>query len=89
MAKYPDEKNARHARRLCASFRRPPTRTRPAVEAVREALKLDPNDTEAQLLLGLVLSQTGKVDEAIEIAPRRAQERPGQPRLQPHCSATS
>jgi tetratricopeptide (TPR) repeat protein len=66
MAKYPDEKNARQLVML-GKIRRAADQLDPATEAVREALKLEPNDTEAESLLAILLSQTGKIDEAVEI----------------------
>lgn len=66
MAKYPDEKNARQLVML-GKIRRAADQLGPATEAVRAALKLEPNDTEAESLLAILLSQTGKIDEAVEI----------------------
>jgi len=39
-----------------------------AIRLYAEALKLEPNDAEAQMTLCLLLAQAGKMDEAIEIA---------------------
>lgn len=66
MAKYPDEKNARQLVML-GKIRRAADQIGPATEAVRAALKLEPNDTEAESLLAILLSQAGKIDAAIEI----------------------
>ena len=66
MARYPDEKNTRMLA-LLGQLRRLANQNDRAIEAFREALKIDPNDTEAQALLGLTLSQAGKLDEALEV----------------------
>ena len=66
LEKYPDEKNSAMLVTL-ANFRRLADQDQAALEAVREALKLDPTDAGAQLLSVVLLSQTGKVDEAIAI----------------------
>ena len=66
MTRYPDEKNTRMLT-LLGQLRRLANQNDRAIEAFREALKIDPNDTEAQALLGLTLSQAGKLDEALEV----------------------
>ena len=66
LEKYPEEKNPAMLVTL-ANFRRMAEQDQAALEAVREALKLDPTDAGAQLLSVVLLSQTGKVDEAIAV----------------------
>jgi tetratricopeptide (TPR) repeat protein len=66
LEKYPDQKNPAMLVTL-ANFRRLADQDQEALEAVREALKLDPTDTGAQLLSVVLLSQAGKVDEAIAV----------------------
>jgi tetratricopeptide (TPR) repeat protein len=66
LVKYPDERNARQLV-LLGKIRRAADLIGPATEAVREALKLEPNDSEGESLLATLLSQSGKIDEAIEI----------------------
>jgi tetratricopeptide (TPR) repeat protein len=66
LAKYPDERNARQLV-LLGKIRRAADLIGPATEAVREALKLEPNDSEAESLLATLLAQSGKIDEAIEL----------------------
>ena len=78
MAKYPDEKNARQYVFL-GKVRRAAGQNDAALDAIRQALKLDPNDAEAQLTLCLLLAQAGKMDEAIEIAKSALTNDPANP----------
>jgi tetratricopeptide (TPR) repeat protein len=66
MDKYPDEKNARMLV-ILAQLRRLAGKNEPALQAIREAMKLEPNDSQATRLLAILLSQTGKLDESIEV----------------------
>jgi tetratricopeptide (TPR) repeat protein len=66
ITKYADEKNARQLV-LLGKLRRAADQIGPATDAVREALKLEPNDSEAESLLATLLGQSGKIDEALEI----------------------
>jgi tetratricopeptide (TPR) repeat protein len=66
LAKFPNEKNIRTLA-LLGEFRRRAGKFDGAIEALREALKLDPNNGEVQYVLGIALSQVGKIDEAIDI----------------------
>jgi tetratricopeptide (TPR) repeat protein len=67
LAKYPDEKNPGLLVEL-ANFRRMADQNEAALDAAREALKLDPTDAGAQLLSVILLSQIGKIDEAVAAA---------------------
>ena len=78
MAKFPDEKNARQYVFL-GKVRRAAGQNDAALDAIRQALKLDPNDAEAQLTLCLLLAQAGKMDEAIEVAKSALTNDPANP----------
>ncbi len=65
--RFPNEKNPSLLVAL-ASCRRAAEQPEAALEAVREALKLDPADASAQALSILLLSQTGKLDQAVDVA---------------------
>jgi tetratricopeptide (TPR) repeat protein len=67
LTRYPDEKNPALLVEL-ANARRMADQNEAALDAVREALKLDPKDAGAQLLSVILLSQLGKVDEAVTAA---------------------
>jgi Tfp pilus assembly protein PilF len=78
IARYPDEKNP-NLLVLLAGIRRMADLPEAALEAAREALKLDPTDSGAQVLLIQLLSQTGKLDEAVEIARNALKDDPANP----------
>jgi tetratricopeptide (TPR) repeat protein len=78
IAKYPDEKDARLLVSL-ANCRRAAEQYEAALVAIREALKLDPADTSAQTLLIMILSQLGKVDEAVQAARNVLKDDPSNP----------
>jgi tetratricopeptide (TPR) repeat protein len=63
--KYPEEKNARTLTDL-GEYRRRAGNYDQAVAALREALKLDPNNLNAQFVLGWALCMAGKVDEGLD-----------------------
>ena len=67
MGKFPEAKNIRQYV-LLGKLRRAAGQSDTALDAVRQALKLDPNDAEAQYTLCQLLAQSGKVDEAIGLA---------------------
>ncbi|WZO96744.1 tetratricopeptide repeat protein [Isosphaeraceae bacterium EP7] len=62
--KFPDERNARSLTELCR-VRLQAGKAEQALEAAREALKLEPNDEEALRLTSLALLRLGKADEAL------------------------
>ncbi|AGA29642.1 tetratricopeptide repeat protein [Singulisphaera acidiphila] len=66
MAKYPEERNARTLTQL-GEYRRRADNFPGAIESLREALKLEPVNPEAQFVLGWSLSMVGKLDEAIDL----------------------
>jgi len=78
LAKYPDEKNPSLLVAL-ASYRLSADQTEAALDAVREALKIDPTDATAQRISIQLLSQTGKIDEAVEIARNVLKDDPSNP----------
>jgi tetratricopeptide (TPR) repeat protein len=67
MANFPVERSSRLLLSL-AQIRRDAGKIDSALAAVREAIKLDPNDDGAQVYLCLLLSQDGKPDEAVAVA---------------------
>jgi tetratricopeptide (TPR) repeat protein len=67
MARFPAERNARTLLSL-SQIRREAGQIEQALSAVREAIKLDPNEDSAQIYLCMILAQAGKPDEAIEVA---------------------
>lgn len=78
MAKYPDQKGPALLISL-GKIRRAAEQNDPALAAAREAIKLDPNDGDAQVLLIQLLSQTGKLDEAVEFARKALKNDPSNP----------
>jgi len=66
MTKYPEERNARTLTQL-GEYRRRAENYEGAIESLREALKLEPVNPEAQFVLGWSLSMVGKLDEAIDL----------------------
>jgi len=78
MAKYPDEKNPSLLVFL-ASFRKAADQNEAALEAVQQALKLDPTDTSAQMLAIQLLSLNGKVDEAVAVSRNLLKDDPSNP----------
>ena len=78
IAKFPNEKNARQLVMLASYYRRA-DKPNDAVRAAREALKLDPNDLDAQTQLAVVLSQTGKLPEALELLEAAVKRDPNNP----------
>ena len=67
LEKYPDEKNAAAAGDSWPTSAAWPSRIRRPSRPSAKRSKLDPNDAGAQLLAVVLLSQTGKVDEAIAV----------------------
>jgi len=78
MAKYPEEKNARQYVFL-SRVRLAAKQNDAALEAIQQALKLDPNDAEAQLTLCRLYAQAGKMDRAIEVAKAALKNAPATP----------
>jgi tetratricopeptide (TPR) repeat protein len=78
MTRYPAERNAAQLAELVRFYQRS-DQPELAVKAGREALQLDPNNTEAQTQLATVLSQTGKADEAVAMLRAAAKREPGNP----------
>jgi len=78
MAKYPEKKNPSLLVFL-AGYRRAAEQNEAALDAVRQALKLDPTDTSAQILSIQLLSLNGKVDEAVEVARNLLKDDPSNP----------
>ncbi|MFO0910028.1 MAG: tetratricopeptide repeat protein, partial [Isosphaeraceae bacterium] len=78
MTRFPAERNARNLTDLVQYYRLA-DQPDAAVKAAREALKLDPNDLDAQVQLALVLSQTGKSDEAVALLEASAKKAPDNP----------
>lgn len=78
LKKYPDERNARQLVELARIYRAA-DKPDQAMNAAREALKLDPTDVDAQLQLADVLSKTGKADEAIEMLRAAVKRDPANP----------
>ena len=79
-AKFPEERNVRQVNEL-VGYLRLAEKPDEALKTAREALKLDPNDYEAQVQLALILNQTGKSDEAITMLRETAAKVPGNPGL--------
>jgi tetratricopeptide (TPR) repeat protein len=78
MAKYPEEKNSTLLVAL-AGYRRAAEQNEAALEAARQALKIDPTDVGAQVLSIQLLSLNGKLDEAVEIARNVLKDDPSNP----------
>ena len=78
--KYPQERNVRQLNEL-VSYLRLAEKPDDAVEVAREALKLEPNDYEAQVQLAVILNQTGKSDEAIAMLRDIVAKAPANPGL--------
>jgi tetratricopeptide (TPR) repeat protein len=76
--KYPGEKNLRQLSVLAALYRLA-EKPEDAIRAAREALKLDPNDYDAQMQLAVLLSQTGKLPEAVEMLEAAVKRDPNNP----------
>ncbi|GAC1473392.1 MAG: hypothetical protein NVSMB9_21920 [Isosphaeraceae bacterium] len=66
LKKFPAERNPRQLVEL-AKYYRFGEKLDESARAAREALKLDPNDLDAQIQLATVLSQTGKANEAVDM----------------------
>jgi tetratricopeptide (TPR) repeat protein len=66
LKKFPGERNARTLAELAIVYRQA-DKLEEAIATAREALKLDPNDSDALVQLAVVLSQTGKVDESVDM----------------------
>ena len=81
MIRFPAERNARMLGELVREYRLA-DKPEDAVKAAREALKLDPNDLDAQVQLALTLNQTGKTDEAFALLRASAKREPANPMIQ-------
>ena len=64
LQKYPDDRTSAVLRAL-AQARMMTGKFTEAIDAAKEAIKLDPNDNLAQLLVGAILARSGKNEEAI------------------------
>ncbi len=78
MTKYPNEKTAQQLAFAAMCYRQA-DKPDAAIRVSREALKLDPNDSDAQSQLGFALSQTGKLPEAIELLEAAVKRDPSNP----------
>jgi tetratricopeptide (TPR) repeat protein len=78
--RYPSERNTRNLSDL-VRFYRLSDQPAAAIKAAREALKLDPNDLDAQVQLAIVLSQTGQGDEAVSMLRDALKKEPNNPQL--------
>ena len=78
--KYPEEKNSRLLVVL-SDLRRAADQLGPAADAAREALKQEPNDPVAQSELAIILSQSGKLDEAFGLLRSALKIKPDDPGL--------
>jgi len=76
--KYPEERNGRQVAEL-ARYYRIADKPEEAIRTAREAIKLEPNDLDVRLQSALVLSQTGKTDEAVEMLRADANKDPANP----------
>ena len=73
--KFPAERNPRMVSQLGQSYRFSGQFDK-AIAILREAIKLDPADIESRFELGIVLSQTGKIDESVKILREAADKSP-------------
>jgi tetratricopeptide (TPR) repeat protein len=75
MEKYPSEKSGRFVG-LKAELLRRAGKTDAALDAARQAVQLEPNDVEVQLMLANILGDAAKVDEAAEILRKAVEHEP-------------
>lgn len=80
IGRYPDEKNARLLV-FVSRLRAAAGQNDVAIEAAREAIKLEPNESDAISLLVSLLGQSGKFDEAIELTRKALKADPANPIL--------
>ena len=80
LTRFPGERNVRNLTDL-VRFYRLSDQPAAAIKAAREAMKLDPNDLDAQVQLALVLSQSGKGDEAVTMLRDSVKKEPNKPEL--------
>ena len=78
LKKYPEERNGRQVAEL-ARYYRLADKPEDAIRTAREALQLEPNDSDVRLQAALVLSQAGKADEAVEMLRAAANKDPANP----------
>jgi len=78
MDKFPGEVNPRYLTVLSSFYRRS-NQSEKALEAVRRAVKLEPNDSEIQAQLATVLGDLGKLDEAVPIFEKVIKAEPDNP----------
>ncbi len=78
MEKYPTERNPRYLSVLASFYRRADQQDK-ALDAVRQAVKLEPNDPEIQAQLATVLGDLGKLDEAVPIFEKVIKAETGNP----------
>lgn len=78
MEKFPGEANSRYLTVL-SSFHRRSNQPEKALEAVRKAVKLEPNDSEILAQLATVLGDLGELDEAIPIYEKVIKAEPDNP----------
>lgn len=77
---YPEERKTPQLV-LLAKFYRLGDKPDEAIRVAREAIKLDPNDLDAQIQLAAVLGSTGKADEAVAILRAAAKKEPSNPAI--------
>ncbi|WP_337177822.1 tetratricopeptide repeat protein [Paludisphaera sp.] len=77
-AKFPDERKPRWLS-FQANFYHRDGQDEKALEAVREAVKLDPADPDERRQAADVLAELGQVDEAVAIYRKLIQDEPGNP----------
>lgn len=78
MEKFPGEVNPRYLTVLSSFYRRS-NQSEKALEAVRRAVKMEPNDSEIQAQLATVLGDLGKLDEAVPIFEKVIKAEPDNP----------
>ena len=80
LEKFPEERNARQYVELSQLYRRG-EKPEEAVKSAREALKLDPNDSDAQIEVALTLTGQGKLGEAVDLLRQAAEKDQANPGL--------
>lgn len=80
LVKYPTERNSRMLDELIRLYRLA-DKPEEGARIAREALKLEPNDLDAQVQLAAILSQTGKIDEAVELLKAATKKEPTNPQI--------
>ncbi len=78
--RYPDERNSRNLLAL-AEFQSKGGRTDAAIETIREAIKLEPNDDQPVRMLALMMASSDKMDDALDLLQGRLKINPNNPDL--------